>query len=88
MGIASGISHLCTSFVELIQGIIGAIVHFFQLVLNSIVGVFQGVVNFVEGTLGFAFHNFFLLGTVAAAVLAYLYFTQQRQVAAPKNKST
>ncbi|KAI2619938.1 hypothetical protein GGR54DRAFT_639703 [Hypoxylon sp. NC1633] len=92
MGIASGVGHFVQSIVEVIQGILATIINFFQWVLNSIIGLFQGFVHFVEGTLGFAIHNFFILGTVAAAVFAYLLYTQ-RQGTAPasrtvKSKST
>ncbi|KAI0024612.1 hypothetical protein F4780DRAFT_545328 [Xylariomycetidae sp. FL0641] len=103
MGIASGIGHFFESIVEVLQGIVAAIVHAFQIALNSVVHLFQtalhmvmslfsGFVNFVEGTLGFAIHNFFILGTVAAAVFGYMLYTQ-RQGSAPvsrtvKSKST
>ncbi|KAI8627373.1 hypothetical protein F5Y19DRAFT_477587 [Xylariaceae sp. FL1651] len=92
MGVASGIGHLFQSIGEMIQGIFAAIFHVFEFIVSSIVGVFQGFVNFVEGTLGFAFHNFFILGTIAAAVLGYMVYTQ-RQGTAPasrtiKNKSS
>ncbi|KAI0828413.1 hypothetical protein F5Y06DRAFT_283139 [Hypoxylon sp. FL0890] len=92
MGIAAGVGHFFQSIIELIQGIVGAVVHFFQLILNSILGVFQAFASFVEGTLGFAIHNFFILGTVAAAVFAYMLYTQ-RQGTTPisraiKNKSS
>ncbi|KAI2636850.1 hypothetical protein GGS26DRAFT_546168 [Hypomontagnella submonticulosa] len=92
MGIASGVGHFFQSIIELIQGFLATIVHFFQLIVNSILGVFQVFVNFVEGTLGFAIHNFFILGTVAAAVFAYLLYAQ-RQGTTPvsrtiKNKSS
>ncbi|KAI0480219.1 hypothetical protein GGR56DRAFT_259668 [Xylariaceae sp. FL0804] len=82
MGIASGVGHLAESVVEVFQGIFAAIVHAFQFVLSSILGLFQGFVNFVEGTLGFAIHNFFILGTLAAAVFGYMLYTQ-RQGTAP-----
>ncbi|KAI0007821.1 hypothetical protein F4779DRAFT_487812 [Xylariaceae sp. FL0662B] len=92
MGIASGVQHLGGSIVEVIQAIFAAIVNFFNWVLSSIIGLFQGVVHFVEGTLGFAIHNFFILGTIAAAVLGYLYYTQRQGTAptsrAVKSKST
>ncbi|KAI1502700.1 hypothetical protein F5X99DRAFT_407776 [Biscogniauxia marginata] len=100
MGIASGVNHLVQSVVELIQGIIGTIAHFFQWIFSSIVGLFQWVVSsiiglfqsfvhFVEGTLGFAIHNFFILGTLAAVVLGYLLYVQPRQAGtATKTKST
>ncbi|XXG99328.1 hypothetical protein Hte_005665 [Hypoxylon texense] len=78
MGIAAGIGHFFQSIIEVIQGLLGAIVNFFQFILNSIIGLFQGFVNFVEGTLGFAFHNFFILGTVAAAVFGYLLYSQRQ----------
>ncbi|OTA58324.1 hypothetical protein K449DRAFT_436687 [Hypoxylon sp. EC38] len=92
MGIASGIGHFFQSIIEMVQGLLAALVHFFQLVGNSIIGVFQAFVHFVEGTLGFAIHNFFILGTVAAAVFGYMLYTQ-RQGTAPasrtiKSKST
>ncbi|KAI1078340.1 hypothetical protein F5B20DRAFT_225536 [Whalleya microplaca] len=86
MGIASGIQHLGASVIEVIQGIFSTIANFFYFVLNSIVGLFQGFVHFVEGTLGFAIHNFFILGTVAAGVLGYLYYTQ-RQGTAPASRA-
>ncbi|KAI1321268.1 hypothetical protein F5Y16DRAFT_389086 [Xylariaceae sp. FL0255] len=89
MGIGSGIGHLIQSVGELIQGIFMGIIHAVQFVINSIlaffgaaidavVGLFRGFVNFVEGTLGFAFHNFFILGTLAAAVFAYLLYAQRQ----------
>ncbi|KAK6074945.1 hypothetical protein SCUP234_07944 [Seiridium cupressi] len=78
MGIASGIGHFFQSIIEVFQGILQAIFNAFALVINVIVDTGKGAVNFIEGTLGFAIHNFFLLGTVAAAVLGYLYY-QQRQ---------
>ncbi|KAI6081581.1 hypothetical protein F4821DRAFT_264746 [Hypoxylon rubiginosum] len=78
MSIASGIGHFFQSIIEVIQGILGTIVNFFQFILNSIIGLFQGFVNFVEGTLGFAIHNFFILGTVAAAVFGYLLYSQRQ----------
>ncbi|KAH8156255.1 hypothetical protein CIB48_g11989 [Xylaria polymorpha] len=81
MGIASGITHLGESVLETIRGIFAAIVNLFQFVLGSIVGVFSGFVNFVEGTLGFAFHNFFILGTLAAVVLGYMLYTQRKGTA-------
>lgn len=88
MGVASGISHLSQAIVEMIQGIFAAILHVFQgifaaisnvfqLVLSTIMGVFHGFVNFVEGTLGFAFHNFFIIGTGVAVVLGYMLYTQR-----------
>ncbi|KAI1187426.1 hypothetical protein F5B17DRAFT_430569 [Nemania serpens] len=82
MGVASGITHVFESILETIQGIFATIFHMFEFVLSSIVGVCKGFVNFVEGTLGFAFHNFFILGTCAAAILAYVLYTQ-RQGTAP-----
>ncbi|KAI2607364.1 uncharacterized protein GGS25DRAFT_330185 [Hypoxylon fragiforme] len=86
MGIASGVGHFFESIIELIQGFLGAIVSIFEWVINSIIGVFQSFVHFVEGTLGFAIHNFFILGTVAAAVFAYMLYTQ-RQGTAPISRS-
>ncbi|KAI0965050.1 hypothetical protein F4678DRAFT_454022 [Xylaria arbuscula] len=79
MGVSSGIAHLFESIAELIRGILATIISTFRLALNSIVGVFTGFVNFVEGTLGFAFHNFFILGTLAAVVLGYMFYSQQQQ---------
>ncbi|KAH9898957.1 hypothetical protein F4778DRAFT_782555 [Xylariomycetidae sp. FL2044] len=92
MGIASGIGHLFESVLEVIRGIFSTIVGFFQMILNTILGLFSSFVNFVEGTLGFAIHNFFILGTIAAAVFGYMLYTQ-RQGTAPasrtiKSKST
>ncbi|KAI0452215.1 hypothetical protein F5B21DRAFT_484521 [Xylaria acuta] len=81
MGVTSGITHLAESVLETIRGIFAAIVHLFQFVINGIVGVFMGFVNFVEGTLGFAFHNFFILGTFAAVVLGYMLYTQRKGTA-------
>ncbi|GAP89737.1 hypothetical protein SAMD00023353_3600330 [Rosellinia necatrix] len=86
MGIASGITHLFQSLGEMIQGVFAAILHMFQFVFSSILGVFHGFVHFVEGTLGFAIHNFFILGTVAAAVLGYMMYTQ-RQGTAPASRA-
>ncbi|ETS73613.1 hypothetical protein PFICI_14559 [Pestalotiopsis fici W106-1] len=78
MGIASGIGHFFESIIEVIQGIFTAIFNVFALALHTVADAGKGVVHFIEGTLGFAIHNFFILGTVAAAVLGYLYY-QQRQ---------
>ncbi|KAF3024844.1 hypothetical protein E8E14_010828 [Neopestalotiopsis sp. 37M] len=78
MGIASGIGHFFESILEVIQGIFAAIFNAFALVLHTIADAGKGVVHFIEGTLGFAIHNFFILGTVAAAVLGYLYYQQRR----------
>ncbi|KAH8668406.1 hypothetical protein BX600DRAFT_459945 [Xylariales sp. PMI_506] len=91
MGIASGVSHFVQSILEVIQGIFAAIFHFFQFILQTIGETIKGTAHFIEGTLGFAFHNFLLLGTIAAAVFGYLYY-QQRQGTTPvsrtiKNKS-
>ncbi|KAI1422836.1 hypothetical protein F5Y12DRAFT_580450 [Xylaria sp. FL1777] len=79
MGVTSGIAHLFESIGEMIQGILAAIVSLFKLAVNSIASVFKGFVNFVEGTLGFAFHNFFILGTLAAVVLGYMLYSQQQR---------
>ncbi|KAI1739799.1 hypothetical protein F4680DRAFT_136166 [Xylaria scruposa] len=81
MGVTSGITHLFESVLETIRGIFVAIIHLFQFVLDGIVGLFRGFVNFVEGTLGFAIHNFFILGTVAAVVLGYMLYTQRKGTA-------
>ncbi|KAI1412241.1 hypothetical protein F5Y13DRAFT_190602 [Hypoxylon sp. FL1857] len=78
MGIAAGIGHFFQSIIEMVQGLLAAVVNFFQLIVNSIIGVFQAFVHFVEGTLGFAIHNFFILGTVAAAVFGYMLYTQRQ----------
>ncbi|KAI0161799.1 hypothetical protein GGR52DRAFT_140276 [Hypoxylon sp. FL1284] len=78
MGIASGVGHFFQSIIEVIQGLLGAVVNFFQWILNAVVGLFQGFVHFVEGTLGFAIHNFFILGTVAAAIFAYMLYNQRQ----------
>ncbi|KAI0548127.1 hypothetical protein F4679DRAFT_334315 [Xylaria curta] len=86
MGVTSGITHLFESILETIRGVFVAIVHLFQFVLDSIVGVFKGFVNFVEGTLGFAIHNFFILGTLAAVVFGYMLYTQ-RQGTAPVSRA-
>lgn len=86
MGIASGINHFVQSIFEVIQGIFAAILHAFQFVLQSFVDLGKGFVHFVEGTLGFAIHNFFILGTVAAAVFGYMLYTQ-RQGTAPVSRS-
>jgi phage-related protein len=97
MGIASGISHLFQAIVETIQGIFaailnvfqeifGAISHVFQFVLSTITGVFHGFVNFVEGTLGFAFHNFFIIGTGVAVVLGYMLY-KRRTGTAPASRA-
>ncbi|KAJ2972801.1 hypothetical protein NUW58_g9106 [Xylaria curta] len=58
MGVASGITHLIESIVEMIQGIFATIAHMFEFVFSSIVGVFRALMNFVEGTLGFAIREF------------------------------
>ncbi|KAI3336362.1 hypothetical protein HD806DRAFT_473441 [Xylariaceae sp. AK1471] len=97
MGIASGIGHMFESIAELIQGFFAAILNVIQFaingvvdvcqfVINGIVSLFSGFVNFVEGTLGFAFHNFFILGTLAAGVLGYMMYTQ-RQGTAPASRA-
>ncbi|KAI1804211.1 hypothetical protein F4811DRAFT_521206 [Daldinia bambusicola] len=86
MGIAAGVGHFFQSIIEVIQGLLGAVVNFFQWILNSIIGLFQAFVNFVEGALGFAIHNFFILGTLAAAVFAYLLYSQ-RQGTTPVSRS-
>ncbi|KAI1373891.1 hypothetical protein F4677DRAFT_183205 [Hypoxylon crocopeplum] len=86
MGIASGVGHFFQSIIELIQGFIAAVANFFQWIFNSVIGLLGGFVNFVEGTLGFAIHNFFLLGTVAAAVFGYMLYTQ-RQGTAPASRT-
>ncbi|KAI0387445.1 hypothetical protein F5Y04DRAFT_4495 [Hypomontagnella monticulosa] len=78
MGIAAGVGHFFQSIVEVIEGILGAIVQFFQVIFDSIIGLFLGIVGFIEGTLGFAIHNFFILGTVAAAVFAYMLYAQRQ----------
>ncbi|KAH7038204.1 uncharacterized protein B0I36DRAFT_359796 [Microdochium trichocladiopsis] len=89
MGVASGIGHLVQSVIEVFQGIfatifhifegaISAVLHFFQLVFDSVLGLFKGVAHFVENTLGFAIHNFFILGTIAAVVFGYLLFSQRQ----------
>ncbi|KAI1775370.1 hypothetical protein F4818DRAFT_416416 [Hypoxylon cercidicola] len=78
MGIAAGVGHFFQSIIELIQGLLGAVANFFQWILNSIIGLFQAFVGFVEGTLGFAIHNFFILGTVAAAVFGYMLYAQRQ----------
>ncbi|KAI2781158.1 hypothetical protein F4815DRAFT_467980 [Daldinia loculata] len=78
MGLAAGVGHFFQSIIEVIQGFLGAVVNFFQWIFNSIIGVFQAFIGFVEGTLGFAIHNFFILGTVAAAVFAYLLYSQRQ----------
>ncbi|TGJ83415.1 hypothetical protein E0Z10_g5356 [Xylaria hypoxylon] len=79
MGVTSGVAHFFESIGEVLQGILAAIVGAFRFVLSSIANVFKGVVNFVEGTLGFAFHNFFILGTLTAVVLGYMLYTQQQR---------
>ncbi|KAI1386120.1 uncharacterized protein F4822DRAFT_306277 [Hypoxylon trugodes] len=86
MGIASGVGHVFQSIVEVIQGLLATVINFFQWIVNSIIGVFQAFVHFVEGTLGFAIHNFFILGTLAAVVFGYLLYTQ-RQGTAPVSRS-
>ncbi|KAI0201505.1 hypothetical protein F4808DRAFT_128149 [Astrocystis sublimbata] len=82
MGVASGIAHLFESIVETIRGIFAGILHLFGFCIDAVVGVFTGCVNFIEGTLGFAIHNFFILGTIAALVFGYILYTQ-RQGTAP-----
>ncbi|KAH6651975.1 hypothetical protein BKA67DRAFT_572575 [Truncatella angustata] len=90
MGIASGIGHFFQSIIEVIQGIFQTIINVFTGVFQAIFNVFalalhtvadagKGAVHFIEGTLGFAIHNFFLLGTVAAAVFGYLLYQQRQQ---------
>ncbi|ORY60871.1 uncharacterized protein BCR38DRAFT_487928 [Pseudomassariella vexata] len=86
MGIATGITHFFQSILELIQGFFMAIVHVFQFALQTVIDAGKGVVNFVEGTLGFAFHNFFILGTIAAAVFGYMLY-QQRSGTTPASKT-
>ncbi|KAI1154532.1 hypothetical protein F4825DRAFT_411369 [Nemania diffusa] len=86
MGIASGIAHFFESIGETIYGLFAAILSMFQLVFSTIMGVFTGFVNFVEGTLGFAIHNFFILGTVAAAVFGYMLYTQRSGTATTNRK--
>ncbi|KAI0481892.1 hypothetical protein F4859DRAFT_438516 [Xylaria cf. heliscus] len=81
MGVTSGLTHLVESILETIRGIFASIGQLFQFVISSIVGVFRGFVSFVEGTLGFAFHNFFILGTCAAVVLGYMLYTQRKGTA-------
>ncbi|KAI1818770.1 hypothetical protein GGS20DRAFT_526808 [Poronia punctata] len=92
MSVTSGITHLVESIMEMIQGVFSFIFQIFQFGLDTVVGLFtglvdlamglfSGVVNFVEGTLGFAFHNFFMIGTGVAAVLAYMMYTQKRGTA-------
>ncbi|KAI1175821.1 hypothetical protein F4777DRAFT_297592 [Nemania sp. FL0916] len=78
MGVTSGIGHLIESVGEMVQGVFAAILHMFEFVFNSIMGLFGAFVNFVEGTLGFAIHNFFILGTVAAVVFGYLLYSQRQ----------
>ncbi|RYO83925.1 hypothetical protein DL764_009406 [Monosporascus ibericus] len=86
MGIASGVTHFVESILEVLQGLAAAILHFFQLALDSAIGLFRGFVGFVEGTLGFAFHNFFIIGTLIAVVLGYMMYTQ-RQGTAPASRA-
>ncbi|KAI3339019.1 hypothetical protein F4824DRAFT_457878 [Ustulina deusta] len=83
MGVTSGVAHLFESIGEMIEGVFAAIVELFKFVVGSIAGVFKGFVNFVEGTLGFAFHNFFILGTLAAVVLGYMLYSQQQRRGTP-----
>ncbi|KAI2466353.1 hypothetical protein F4781DRAFT_406117 [Annulohypoxylon bovei var. microspora] len=78
MSIAAGVGHFFQSIVELVQGVLGAIVGFFQSIINSIIGIFQSFIQFVEGILGFAISNFFILGTAAAAVFAYMLYAQRQ----------
>ncbi|RYP80478.1 hypothetical protein DL770_006195 [Monosporascus sp. CRB-9-2] len=86
MGITSGVTHFVESILEVLQGLAAAVVHFFQLALDSVIGVFRGFVSFVEGTLGFAFHNFFIIGTLVAVWLGYMLYTQ-RQGTAPVSRA-
>ncbi|KAI0413195.1 hypothetical protein F5X98DRAFT_352622 [Xylaria grammica] len=79
MGVTYGLAHLFESIGEVLQGALAAVVAAFSFVLGAVADVFRGFVNFVEGTLGFAFHNFFILGTFAAVVLGYMLYTQQQQ---------
>ncbi|KAI0406664.1 hypothetical protein F4802DRAFT_90153 [Xylaria palmicola] len=81
MGVTSGITHLFESVGETLQGIFLAILHLFEFALSSIANLFKATVNFVEGTLGFAFHNFFILGTGVAIVLGYMLYAQRRGTA-------
>ncbi|KAK8117326.1 uncharacterized protein PG998_005607 [Apiospora kogelbergensis] len=78
MGITAGIGHFFESILEVFQGIFAAILHAFQFVLQTFVDLGKGAVNFIEGTLGFAVHNFFILGTVAAAVFGYMLYAQRQ----------
>ncbi|KAI0429957.1 hypothetical protein F5Y09DRAFT_308978 [Xylaria sp. FL1042] len=79
MGVTSGVAHLFESIAEVIRGILATILSTFKFAIDSVIGVFKGFVNFVENTLGFAFHNFFILGTLAAVVLGYMLYSQQSQ---------
>ncbi|KAI0802240.1 hypothetical protein GGR55DRAFT_666705 [Xylaria sp. FL0064] len=79
MGVTSGVAHLFESIAEVIRGIFATILSTFKFAIDSVVGLFKGFVNFVEGTLGFAFHNFFILGTLAAVVFGYMLYSQQAQ---------
>ncbi|KAI1127644.1 hypothetical protein F5Y10DRAFT_265921 [Nemania abortiva] len=86
MGIASGITHFFESIGETIAGMFAAIFHMIDFVFSSIMGVFKAFVGFVEGTLGFAFDNFFVLGTFAAAVMGYMLYTQRQGTASSNRK--
>ena len=86
MGITSGVTHFVESILEVLQGLAAAVMHFFQFALDSVIGLFRGFVGFVEGTLGFAFHNFFIIGTLVAAWLGYMLYTQ-RQGTAPASRA-
>ncbi|KAI0110349.1 hypothetical protein GGR51DRAFT_510840 [Nemania sp. FL0031] len=86
MGIASGTTHFFESIGETIAGIFAAIFSMIEFVFSSIAGVFKMAVNFVEGTLGFAFDNFFVLGTFAAAVLGYMLYVQRSGTASSNRK--
>ncbi|KAI1100671.1 hypothetical protein F4804DRAFT_318345 [Jackrogersella minutella] len=78
MSISSGVGHFVQSIIETFQGLLAAIVNFFQWVVNSIIGLFMAFIHSIEGVIGFAISNFFVLGTVAAAVFAYLLYAQRQ----------
>ncbi|OTA99277.1 hypothetical protein M426DRAFT_16572 [Hypoxylon sp. CI-4A] len=86
MAIASGIGHFFQSIIEVFQGLLAAVANFFQLIVDTAIGVLQGVVGLFEGVVSFVLNNFFIIGTGAAAIFAYLLYSQ-RQGTTPVSRS-
>ncbi|KAI1086141.1 hypothetical protein F5B19DRAFT_480301 [Rostrohypoxylon terebratum] len=78
MTIAAGVGHFSQSVVELLHGTFAAIMGFFQVIITTIVGVFHSVIQFIEGILGFAISNIFVLATGAALMFAYMLYSQRQ----------